>query len=197
MTKPAASHPSRPNRHSTPETDIEPLSKTKKKQQMQDLQDLGEELSNLSSDWLKKIDIPENLRDALAQAQRISAHGAKRRQLQYIGKLMRDIDAAPIQAALANIRGESAVEVARMHRLERLRTRLMEDEKTLSDIADTFPGADLQHLRALRRSALKEHDGNKPPRSYREIFQALKELEAGADTIVSTNAEAENEDGND
>ena len=197
MTKPAASPPSRPSQHSTPETDIEPLSKTKKKQQMQDLQDLGEELADLSSDWLKKIDIPENLRDALTQAQRISAHGAKRRQLQYVGKLMRDIDAEPIQAALANIRGESAVEVARMHRLERLRTRLMEDEKTLSDIAETFPGADLQHLRSLRRSALKEHEGNKPPRSYREIFKALKELEAGAETTASTNPEAENEYGND
>lgn len=168
----------------TPDTDLEPLSKTKKKQQMQDLQDLGEELAELSSDWLKKIDIPENLRDALIEAQRMNAHGAKRRQLQYVGKLMRDIDAEPIRAALANIRGESAVEVARMHRLERLRTRLMEDEKTLSEIAEAFPGADLQHLRSLRRSALKEQEGQKPPRSYRAIFQTLKELETGADAAA-------------
>lgn len=159
--------------------DLEPLSKTRKKQQMEALQALGEELAELPADSLKRIDIPESLRDALQAAQRITAHGAKRRQLQYVGKLMRDIEPEPIRAALANLRGESAVEVARMHRLERLRSRLMEDEKTLSEIAEAFPGADLQHLRALRRSALKEQEGQKPPRSYRAIFQELKTLEAG------------------
>lgn len=163
----------------TPDDDLEPLSKTRKKQQMEALQELGEELAELPADGLKRVDIPEHLRDALQEARRMTSHGAKRRQLQYIGKLMRDIDPEPIRAALANLRGESAVEVARMHRLERLRTRLMEDEKTLSGIADAFPGADLQHLRALRRSALKEHEAGKPPRSYRALFQCLKELETG------------------
>lgn len=163
-----------------PAEDNEPLSKTRKKQQMQELQDLGEELAALSTDRLKKIDIPENLREALREAQRMSSHGAIRRQLQYVGKIMRDVDAEPIRAALAAIRGESAVEVARMHRLERLRTRLLEDEKTLAEIAETFPQADLQHLRALRRSALKEQEAQKPPRSYRTLFQVLKELETGA-----------------
>lgn len=159
--------------------DSEPLSKTRRKQQMEALQSLGEELAGLPVDSLKRIDIPEHLRDALREAQRIASHGAKRRQLQYVGKLMRDIDPEPIRAALANLRGESAVEVARMHRIERLRIRLMEDEKTLADIAEAFPGADLQHLRALRRSALKEQEGQKPPRSYRAIFQELKALDAG------------------
>ena len=168
--------------HDTPDT-LEPPSKTRRKQQMHELQELGEELAALSTERLTKIDIPETLRDALREAQRISAHGAKRRQLQYVGKLMRDVDPEPIRAALAAVRGESAAEVARMHRLERLRARLMEDESTLAEIADNFPGADLQHLRALRRSALKEHEGNKPPRSYRALFQVLKELELadGAD----------------
>ena len=99
---------------------------------MQELQDLGEELAALSADRLKKIDIPENLREALQEAQRMNSHGAKRRQLQYVGKVMRDVDAEPIRAALAAIRGESAVQVARMHRIERLRTRLLEDEKPLA-----------------------------------------------------------------
>ena len=139
---------------------------------MQDLQDLGEELAELSGERLKKLDLPEQLRDALKEAQR--------RQLQYIGKLMRDIDAAPIREALAALKGESATEVARMHRIERLRIRLLEDEKTLAEIAENFPGADLQHLRTLRRSALKEQEAQKPPRSYRAIFQMLKELDAAA-----------------
>lgn len=174
--------------------DLEPLSKTRKKQQMDALQELGEELAELPADSLKRIDIPEHLRDALQAAQRITAHGAKRRQLQYIGKLMRDIEPEPIRAALANLRGESAVEVARMHRLERLRTRLMEDEKTLAEIAETFPGADLQHLRALRRSAVKEHEGQKPPRSYRAIFQELKTLEASREAV---SGERDDNDDND
>ena len=165
--------------------DLEPLSKTRRKQQMQELQDLGEELAALSADRLKKIDIPEHLRDALKEAQRMNSHGARRRQLQYIGKLMRDVEAEPIRAALAAVRGESAAEVARMHRLERLRSRLLEDEQTLSEIAEAFPGADLQHLRALRRSALKEQEAQKPPRSYRALFQALKELDTGSATTGS------------
>ena len=168
----------------------EPLSKTRRKQQMQELQSLGEELAALSPDRLGRIDIPDHLRDALREAQRMATHEAKRRQLQYVGKLMRDIDPEPIRTALANVRGESAAEVARMHRIERLRTRLMDDEKTLSDIVAAYPGADLQHLRALRRSALKEHEAGKPPRSYRAIFQVLKELETGS-------AAAEEEHGND
>jgi len=159
--------------------DLEPLSKTRKKQQMEALQDLGEELAGLPADSVKRLDIPEHLRDALLEAQRITSHGARRRQLQYVGKLMRDIDPEPIRAALAALRGESAAEVARMHRLERLRTRLLDDEKTLAEIATAYPGADLQHLRALRRSALKEQEAQKPPRSFRALFQTLKALDAG------------------
>lgn len=169
-------------RQQTPPDPQEPLSKTRRKQQMQDLQDLGEELAALSGERLKKIDIPEALRDALLEAQRINSHGARRRQLQYVGKLMRDVDAEPIRAALAALRGDSAAEVARMHRIERLRTRLLEDEATLAEIATAWPAADLQHLRALRRSALKEEEAQKPPRSYRAIFQVLKELETNPES---------------
>jgi ribosome-associated protein len=104
---------------------------------------------------------------------------ARRRQMQYIGRLMRDVDAEPIRAALALVRGESASETAKLHRLERLRTEFLADEKALHEIATLYPAADMQHLRSLRRSALKERELNKPPRSYRAIFQALKELETG------------------
>ncbi len=155
-----------------------PLSKTQRKQQMDDLQTLGEELVELSVDRIKKIDIPENLRDAVNAAQRMTRHDeAKRRQMQYIGKLMRGVEVEPIRAALALVRGESASETAKLHRLERLRTELLADEKILHEIATLYPSLDLQHLRSLRRAALKEHEQNKPPRSYRAIFQLLKELE--------------------
>lgn len=158
-----------------------PLSKTQRKQAMEDLQTLGEELVALPSDRLKKIDIPDDLRDAVSEAQRMTRHNeAKRRQMQYIGKLMRNVEVEPIRAALAQVRGESASETAKLHRLEQLRTELLSDEKVLHQIATRYPSVDLQHLRSLRRSALKEQEQNKPPRSYRAIFQLLKELEEQA-----------------
>ncbi len=152
-------------------------SKTKKKEAMHELQDLGAELVELSVGQLKRIGLPEDLYDAVRECQKITAHGARRRQLQYLGKLMRNADDEPIRAGLALIRGESAAETARLHRLERMRVRLLEDETTLSDIAAIWPGADLQHLRQLRRNALKEQEAGKPPKNFRAIFQTLQELD--------------------
>ena len=155
-----------------------PLSKTKRKQAMDELQDLGEELVTLSTDRIKKINIPEDLRDAVRAAQRMTRHDeARRRQMQYIGKLMRNVEVEPIREALALVRGESASETAKLHRLEQLRSTLLADEKVLHEIATRYPSVDLQHLRSLRRAAVKEHEQNKPPRSYRAIFQLLKDLE--------------------
>lgn len=149
---------------------------------MTDLQTLGAELVALSKDQLKKVDLPDDLRDAVRDAQRFTQHGAHRRQLQYIGKLMRSIDPAPIQAALDEINGISAAATARMHALERLRTRFLEDEAVLGEIAAAHPEADLQHLRQLRRNALKEQQQAKPPRAFRELFRVLRELESGTDS---------------
>jgi len=155
-------------------------SKTKRKQEMADLQSIGEELVGLSADQVKKIDIPDTLRDAVRAAQRMTRPDeARRRQMQYIGKLMRSVEVEPIRAALDQVRGESAGETAKLHRLEQLRTELLADEKALHVIATLYPAIDLQHLRSLRRAALKEREQNKPPRSYRAIFQLLKELETG------------------
>ncbi|MBS1196315.1 MAG: hypothetical protein H6R18_100 [Proteobacteria bacterium] len=154
------------------------VSKTRKKEEMHELQELGSALVALSRDQLKRINLPEDLLAALLDWQRFTKHEAKRRQLQYIGKLMRQNDPEPIRAGLALLRGESAVETARLHRLERLRERLLEDEQALHEIAETWPGADLTHLRNLRRNALKEKEGNKPPKSFRAIFQALQALDA-------------------
>jgi len=114
-------------------------SKTKKKEAMHELQDLGAELVELSIGQLKRINLPENIYDAVRECQKITAHGARRRQLQYLGKLMRSADDEPIRAGLALIRGESSAEIARLHRLERMRTRLLEDEAALADIAATWP----------------------------------------------------------
>ncbi len=152
-------------------------SKTKKKEAMHELQDLGAELVELSVGQLKRINLPENIFDAVRECQKITAHGARRRQIQYLGKLMRSADDAPIRAGLALLRGESSAETARLHRLERFRARLLEDETVLAEITATWPGADLQQLRQLRRNALKEQEAGKPPKSFRAIFQVLQDLD--------------------
>ena len=180
----------------TPDDDL-PLSKTKRKQAMEELQALGEELVALAADQVKRIDIPDDLRSAVSEAQRMTKHDeARRRQMQYIGKLMRSVDVEPICAALALVRGESAGETAKLHRLERLRADFLADEKAVHEIAQRYPGVDLQHLRSLRRAALKEQEQNKPPRSYRALFQRLKELENAveADRGASTPESSANEE---
>lgn len=160
-------------------------SKTKQKEAMHELRDLGAELVELSVGQLKRINLPENIFDAVRECQKITAHGARRRQIQYLGKLMRSVDDEPIRAGLALLRGESSAETARLHRLERLRVKLLEDESTLSDIAALWPAVDLQHLRQLRRNALKEQEQNKPPKNFRAIFQVLQELDKEANQHVA------------
>ncbi|MBI3903622.1 MAG: DUF615 domain-containing protein [Nitrosomonadales bacterium] len=153
-----------------------PPSKTKIKKQMHELQDLGEQLVALSKDQLKEVDIPETLRDAIHEAKRITKFGALKRQMQYIGRLMRDVEPEPIIAKLDMWNGKSHQHTAYLHRLERWRERLLEDESALTELLAEHPGADAQRLRALIRNALKEKDLLKPPRNYREIFQVLREI---------------------
>lgn len=172
-------------------------SKSSLKREMTALQKLGEALTELSPDRLKKIDMPERLRDALQDAQRFTQHGAHRRQMQLIGKIMREIDAAPLQAALDEINGVSAAATIRQQRLERLRTQLMEDEAVCTGIARDYPGADIQQLRQLRRNALKEAEQNKPPRAYRELFRVLREIVGKATEGDPKAVQGEHSDGAD
>lgn len=164
----------------TDPAEYEGPSKSQRKRDMTALQDLGAQLVALSGDQLKKMELPDILRLAVRDAQRFTAHEARRRQMQYIGKLMRSIDPAPIKAVLDEINGVSAAATARQHQLERLRTRFMEDESVLGEIAGEHPGADLQLLRQLRRNALKEREQSKPPRAYRELFRVLRDMQSQA-----------------
>ena len=153
-----------------------PPSKTKVKQQMHDLQDIGEQLVQLSNDQLKQLDLPERLSDAVREMKRINKFGAQRRQMQFIGRLMREIDTAPIVAKLEVWGGKSHQHIAWLHQIERWRERLLEDETALTELLADHPGADAQRLRTLIRNALKEKELLKPPKSYRDIFQVLREI---------------------
>jgi ribosome-associated protein len=154
-------------------------SKTQRKKDMLELQALGAELVELPESRLAAMQLPESLRAAVLEAQRIKAHEGRRRQLQYIGRLMRDVDAAPIRAQLDALTGYSAQEAARHRRLESLREKLLADDEALTDFVSSHAGADLQALRTLIRNARREQKEGKPPRAFRELFRLLKSLEAG------------------
>jgi ribosome-associated protein len=158
-------------------------SKSQRKRESTALQDMGAELVELSPERLKKIEMPDNLREALRDAQRITQHGARRRQMQLIGKIMRGVEIEPLQAALDEVKGTSAAATARQHRLEKLRERIMADDAVFAEIGRDYPGADIQQLRQLRRNALKEAEQNKPPRAFRELFRQLRELVESAEKV--------------
>ena len=156
-------------------TDQEPLSKTRRKAAMQELQSLGEELIALNNSQLAQLDLPEVLLDAVKQAQRITSNGAIARQRQYIGRLMREIDTAPISAMLDKWKGVNQEENAHFHQLEKLRSRLLEDDSALSEYLAAHPDADSQQIRTLIRNARKEAAAGKPPKSSRELFKLLRD----------------------
>ena len=153
-----------------------PISKTRRKQAVHELQALGEELVELKEERLAAIEMPERLRDAVMAARSITSHEARRRQLQYIGKIMRKVDPAPIRAALDVWRSQSSSHTAAHKRAEAWRERLLNDEAALSAFLQEYPQADARHLRILISAALRERAANQPPRSFRELFQALRAL---------------------
>src|SRR5487761_2752653 len=151
-------------------------SKTKIKKQMHELRDLGKELTELSKDQVAQLDLPESLHDAIREMKNINSFGAQRRQIQYIGKLMRNVDPAPIIAKLDAWKGKSQGHTAYMHQLERWRDRLLENDGALTELLAAHPHADAQRLRSLIRNAIKERELNKPPKNYREFFQVWREI---------------------
>ena len=161
------------------EDELEPISKSEIKRQMIALQKLGEELVALPDSKLDKLDLPETLRDAINAAKRITAHGGLRRQLQYIGRLMRITDAAPIAEQLSAWRGDNAEVNAVFHRMEHLRTRLLEDDNALTEFISAHPQADAQQLRNLIRNARREAAASQPPKSSRALFKLIRDVLSG------------------
>lgn len=152
------------------------VSRTKKKEHVEELQKLGAALVALAPAQLEALAIPAILLAAVLEAQRITSHEAKRRQLQFIGKVMRKIDAEPVRAALATVAGQSAAARAQQKRLESWRERLIGDDSALTAYANEHPDADVQALRALIRNARKEIAESKPPRAQRELFRLIREF---------------------
>ncbi len=155
------------------------ISKTKLKAEADAAQTIGKKLIDLSKDKLQKLNLPEALFEAVMEAKRLSANGAVRRQLQYIGRLMRDVDSMPIVEQLQAWEGKNVQENARFHGMERWRMRLIAEANALSEFLAIYPQADIQQLRTLIRNAQKEATANKPPKSSRELFKLIREAIEG------------------
>jgi ribosome-associated protein len=149
-------------------------SKTRLKREMEELQALGKRLVETNDERLASVDLPDLLREAVLEARRIRSHEARRRQLQYIGKLMREVDPVPIRARFAEWDGQSAAATAAHHRAERWRERLLDDESAFTEFARECAGADLQRLRACVREARKDRLAGRTSRHYRELFRLVK-----------------------
>ena len=150
--------------------------KSEIKRDAEDLKQLGEKIVNLTKANLAKIPLDESLLDAIELAQRLQKE-ARRRQLQYIGKLFRGIDIAPIREALDKIENKHNQQQAMLHKIEKIRDELIENgDIALTNLLNNYPEADRQKLRNLIRSAQKEREQNKPSKAYRDIYQMLKSL---------------------
>lgn len=159
----------------TPDFDDLP-SKSQRKRDMDALQDIGEELTQLNEQQLAGIELPESLRDAVNEARVMKRNEARRRQMQYVGKLMRQVDPAPIRVKLDGFLSVSAEHTARLHHIERWRERLLSDPQSVSEFIAEFPGTDSQQLRTLIRNTEQERARGKPPKHFRALFQMIREV---------------------
>jgi ribosome-associated protein len=153
-------------------------SKSQVKRDMKALQKIGERLVGLPPSQREKIALPEELREALEFAATLKKHEARRRQVKYIGVLMRHMDTEAITADLEDIEGEQRRETLAFHRIEKWRDELINNPAAnLDDVVKRFPESDRQRLMQLIRNARKERDLKRPPKSSRDLFRYLRELE--------------------
>jgi ribosome-associated protein len=153
-------------------------SRTRLKQQSQDLQTLGVAVAELSSERLAQIDMPEPLRDAIEQFRRTKSFEGRRRQMQYVGKLMRSADEAVLREAVAAATLGSAKDTLALHEAERWRAELIADDEALTRWMQLYAATDSQQLRSLvraaRRDSAKLTPESRQPKSHRELFQLIK-----------------------
>ncbi|WP_320169274.1 ribosome biogenesis factor YjgA [Maridesulfovibrio sp.] len=152
-------------------------SRSQKKRDMIALQDLAERLMKLSPELVKKCGLPDYFITEVLDAISMTSHEARRRQTQYLGKLMRDMDSRPLIDFLDDIEDGNRKDNKKFHQLEKWRDSLVEgDMSILDELLEIYPDADRQRLAQLARNAKKEKAQNKPPKASRALFKALREL---------------------
>ena len=152
------------------------ISKTRRKRQARDLQDLGAALTRLQEDQLARLELPVDLRQAVLECRRMTKHEAIRRQMQYIGRMMRGLDAEPIAAQLEALHAPSHRQTALFHRAERWRTDIMADPAAADLFAHDYPEADAKGLRVLAAAAAQERSADASPKRYRELFRVINAI---------------------
>ena len=172
-------HPPGPLSPETPvhASDERPVpSKTQRKHEMHALQDLGLTLVELDPARLATLALPERLVDAINLLRKVTKHEARRRQLQYIGRLMRDVDPAPLRVAIAAWEQGSDLERARFAAIEGWRNRLLDDPEGLDALIAAHPGTERAPLAALIADAHAERMRGAPPRKFRALFREIKRI---------------------
>lgn len=155
----------------------QPKSRSQVKREMKALQALGERLTELSQDQLKRIEMPQELYESVLFAQSLTKHGAKRRQMQHIGKLMRKIDPGSIQEAFDEIDRGRQHDAFLFKQAESWRNDILEgNDNILEHIFNNYKDADRQKLRQLSRNARKEIAKGRHGKSFRSLFQYLIEI---------------------
>jgi ribosome-associated protein len=162
------------NLHDEDEPIDEGPSKSLRKRQSHDLQTLGEALIELPQAELDELPLPDVLRDAVMLARRITAHGGLSRQKQFIGKLMRKIDAEPIRIALEARQERDRNAARHFHLIERWRARLIDETAALEEFVSAYSIADRTVIARLIAQARHERDANRTPKAARELFQAVE-----------------------
>lgn len=152
-------------------------SRSQEKREAESLQKLGERLIKLPKKQLDLLPLPENLRDAIEHARHITSHGALKRQRQYVGRLMRDIDPQPLRTKLDELTSSDRVSNAHFHQSEHWRDRLIADgDAALAEFLVLHPQADRQHLRRLMREIAAAVAAGRAPRHARELFRYIQNL---------------------
>jgi ribosome-associated protein len=175
-------------------------SKSQRKREMTALQYLGAELIAEPRERVKRVPMPEDVRDAILTCQQIKDHEGRRRQLQYVGKMMRTLteeEVALIRKTIDGWKAPSRADTAAMHALERRREKLLADDGALTELRSQYPELDVQQMRTLIRNARREQAESKPPKAYREIFQVLKQLQGGPNANDAASAEDNDEQSDD
>jgi ribosome-associated protein len=152
------------------------ISKTRRKRQMTELQDVGAALVKLSEEQLARLELPEALREAVRECKRFTKHEAIRRQMQYIGRIMRDYDAGPIAAQLSALEAPSRRQAALFHAAERWRKDMLADPAAIEGFLREYPEADPHALRRLVEAAREERETKRSPRHFRNLFHWLNAL---------------------
>lgn len=162
--------------------DHEAISKSQRKRDLGELKELGLKLLAFSEDSLRRLDLPEPLLEAVLEGKRITSHVARKRQLQYIGKLMKEFDAEPVRAAVAAREHQHDTSTREFHELESLRERLLaEGDAAIPAVLGLYPQSDRQHLRKLVRQARQQQLTGQPAGAARALFRYLRELQDAAE----------------